>query len=121
MNLKAIELKTLIPAKDFKTSLGFYQVFGFEKRYEDEQIAYFAYGDQVSFLLQNFYEKDLAENLVQHLLVEDIDAWYSHLNHIKLAEVFSVRMTPIEEKPWGMKEFHVFDPSGVLWTIAQNL
>lgn len=120
MNLKAVELRTMIPAKDFNTSLRFYEAIGFEKKYQDDQIAYLVYGGQWPFLLQNFYQKELAENLVQHLLVENVADWHQHLEGLQLAAQFDICITAITEKPWKMKEFHLIDPSGVLWTIAQN-
>ncbi len=50
MNLNAIELKTGMPSRDFALSLQFYETLGFDKKYDDD-IAYFAYGDHISFLL----------------------------------------------------------------------
>ena len=31
-----------------------------------------------------------------------------------------VYVEPLAERPWGMKDFAVADPTGVLWRIAQN-
>jgi hypothetical protein len=72
--LKTIELKAFIPAKDFALSKHFYQDIGFTRASDEDGIAYFHYGN-VSFLLQDFYVKERAENLMMHLLVEDVDAW----------------------------------------------
>jgi uncharacterized glyoxalase superfamily protein PhnB len=30
-------------------------------------------------------------------------------------------MEPPEDRPWGMRDFVLVDPTGVLWRIAQNL
>ena len=27
---------------------------------------------------------------------------------------------PPDERPWGMRDFTIADPTGVLWRIAQN-
>jgi hypothetical protein len=51
---------------------------------ESEGVGYFHFG-HASFLLQNFYEKSLAENLVMHLLVEDVEAWRNHIDHSGIA------------------------------------
>jgi hypothetical protein len=37
-----------------------------------------------------------------------------------VVEQFGVRVDPPAERPWGMRDFPLFDPSGVLWRIAQN-
>ncbi|MBD9427640.1 VOC family protein [Pseudomonas sp. PDM15] len=119
-NLNTVELKTLVPAKDFARSKDFYQALGFNMPWGDEQLAYLHHGNS-SFLLQNFYVREQAENFVMHLLVEDVDAWHRHVRESGLAERFGVRMGELVDQPWKMREFVLFDPSGVLWHIAQNI
>jgi len=70
--LKTVELKAFIPAKDFELSKRFYQDLGFTLASDSGGIAYFHHNN-VSFLLQNFYVKELAENLMMHLLVENVE------------------------------------------------
>lgn len=121
MNLNAIELKACVPARDFKLSLHFYETLGFEKKYADADIAYFAYGDHISFLLQNFYRPELADNFVLHLLVENLADWHQHLSQLDLKSTFHTELSTISRKPWGMLECHLLDPSGVLLRLAQNV
>ena len=73
MSLRVIELKPFVPARDFALSRRFYGELGFTERSEGGGIAYFLH-DEASFLLQDFYNKELAENLMLHLLVADVDA-----------------------------------------------
>jgi uncharacterized glyoxalase superfamily protein PhnB len=119
-NLNSVELKTLVPAKDFARSQDFYQALGFSMPWSDDNLAYMRHGN-CCFLLQNFYVREQAENFVMHLLVEDVDAWHRHLSESDLAERFAVRMGDLVDQPWGMREFVLFDPSRVLWHIAQNI
>ena len=118
-NLSSVELKTFVPAKDFARSRDFYQALGFNMRWSDDNLAYMHHGS-CSFMLQNFYVREQAENFVMHLLVEDVAAWHRHLSTAGVAERFDVRMGELVDQPWGMREFVLFDPSGVLWHIAQN-
>ena len=118
-NLNVIELKAFVPAKDFELSKRFYQDMGFTLRSDAGGIAYLCYG-QTSFLLQQFYVKDLAENLMLHLLVEDVDAWWTKLHEAGIAKTYGVRMTEVEQQPWRMRDFVLLDPTGVLWRIGQN-
>jgi uncharacterized glyoxalase superfamily protein PhnB len=118
-NLNSVELKTLVPARDFALSRDFYQALGFQMPWGDEQLAYLHHGS-CSFLLQNFYVREQAENFVMHLLVEDVEAWHRHLSDAGIVERFGVRMGELVDQPWQMREFVLFDPSGVLWHIAQN-
>ncbi len=117
--LQAIEIKAFVPAKDFALSKRFYQDIGFELKSDTDGIAYFAHGE-VSFLLQDFYVEELATNFMMHLLVEDVDAWWERLREQRIDEAYGVNLTAIEQQPWRMRDFVLFDPSGVLWRIAQN-
>jgi catechol 2,3-dioxygenase-like lactoylglutathione lyase family enzyme len=120
MNLKTVELKAFVPAKDHELSKSFYQDMGFTLASDSDGIAYFHHED-VSFLLQRFYVKEFAENLMLHLLVEDVDAWWSKLTEGGIAEKYNVKISQIQQQPWRMRDFTIFDPSGVLWHIAQNV
>ena len=73
--LNTIELKAFVPAKDFELSKQFYQDVGFTLASDSDGIAYF-HRENVSFLLQNFYVKEFADNFMMHLLVESVDAWW---------------------------------------------
>ena len=118
-NLKAIEIKAFIPAKDFELSKRFYEDLGFTKASDSDGVAYFHLGE-VSFLLQDYYVAALANNLMMHLLVEDVDAWRDKVRDAGIAETYGVRVTEIVRQPWRMRDFALVDPSGVLWQIAQN-
>ena len=118
-NLRTVEIKAFVPAKDFELSKRFYQDLGFIKASDANGIAYFHH-DDASFLLQNFYVEDLARNLMMHLLVEDVDAWWQQVRDAGIAGKYGVKVTEIERQPWRMRDFVLVDPSGVLWRIAQN-
>lgn len=118
-SLETVEIKAFIPSKDFEISKRFYQDLGFTITWSDEEVAYMLHGN-TSFLLQNFYKKDLAENLMMHLLVIDLDAWWDYVQQQDLAEKYAIRVVPPAQQPWGMRDFVVIDPSGVLWRIGQN-
>lgn len=119
-SLRVIEVKAFVPAKDFALSKQFYQDIGFEMASDDEGVAYFHHGD-ASFLLQDFYSEELASNFMMHLLVEDVDTWHANLSDAGISQKYSVKIGPIEVQPWRMRDFVLFDPSGVLWRIAQNV
>jgi uncharacterized glyoxalase superfamily protein PhnB len=84
-----------------------------------DELAYLHHGN-CSFLLQNFYQKELAENLVMHLSVKSVDAWWGHVQNQNLAEKYKLRVTEPEQRPWKMRDFVLIDPSGVLWRISEN-
>lgn len=117
-NLAVVELKAFVPATDFARSMAFYQALGFTRASVFDDIAYFHCGAS-SFLLQDFCVPEHTANFQMHLLVEDVDAWHARAKGV--AERFEVRIGEPADQPWAMRDFTLFDPSGVLWRIAQNI
>lgn len=117
--LRATEIKAFVPAKDFELSKRFFTDLGFTQRSEGGGVAYFNV-DGCAFLLQDFHEPALADNLVMHVLVPDVAAWRAHVEAQDLVGRYGARLTPVVEQPWGITEFVLIDPSGVCWHIGQN-
>ncbi|OQW62862.1 MAG: glyoxalase [Nitrospira sp. ST-bin5] len=118
-NLRITEIKAFVPAQDFEISKQFYKDLGFTMASEGGGVAYFHF-EHVSFLLQDFCAASLAENFMMHILVEDVEAWWTHVLASGVASKYGVRVTDIESQPWRMRDFCLSDPSGVLWRIGQN-
>jgi catechol 2,3-dioxygenase-like lactoylglutathione lyase family enzyme len=123
--LTALDVKAHLPAKDFETSKRFYQDLGFTLCWGNEVMAHLHQGpcgdNRKGFLLQNFYVRELAENLQMHLLVQDVEAWWAHVQAKRIAETYAVQTGPPEDRAWKMRDFILVDPSGVLWRIAQAI
>ena len=118
-NLTTVEVKAFVPARDFALSKQFYQDLGFDLAWSDDHLAYMRCGNS-SFLLQNFYNKEHAGNFMMHLLVEDVEAWWSHVQAMGLIAKYGVKVEPPADRPWGIRDFIVVDPTGVMWRIGQN-
>jgi uncharacterized glyoxalase superfamily protein PhnB len=58
---------------------------------------------------------------MMHMLVEDVEAWWSRINDRGVVAKYGVNISGIETQPWRMRDFCVTDPSGVLWRIGQNV
>jgi len=120
-NRNSVEIKAFVPAQDFALSKRFYEDLGFRMASDGGGIAYFHHGDHCAFLLQDYFVKDFAENLQMHLLVEDVQAWWRHVQDSGIAARYGVRTTPPVEQPWAMIDFTITDPCGVCWRIGQNI
>lgn len=118
--LTTVEMKAFVPAADFAVSKRFYLDLGFEIPWSDDALAYVRHGE-TSFLLQSFSEPAFIRNFQMHLLVESVDAWHRHVMAAGVAERYGVKVGAPVDQPWAMRDFTLFDPSGVLWLIAQNL
>lgn len=51
--------------------------------WSDDDLAYLRHG-HCSFLLQNFYSKEHADNFMTHLLVSDVGAWWRRIEETGL-------------------------------------
>ena len=111
--------RPFMPAKDFDLSKRFYEALGFEKLVDGE-VAIFGAGSG-GFILQRYYQKEWAENFMMQLMVDDLDAWWVHVNALDLAGRFGVQPPkPPMTQPWGLRIAYLYDPSGVLWHVAQR-
>jgi len=112
-------VRPFIPARDFDLSKAFYETLGFEKLL-DGDVAIFEVGS-CGFILQRYYKKEWAENCMLQLMVDDLDAWWEHIEGLDLPGKFNIPLPKAPAmQPWGLRIAYVVDPSGVLWHIAQR-
>jgi hypothetical protein len=115
-----LDLKAFVPAKDYGLARQFYLDLGFKLNWSNPQVTEFKAG-AFRFLLQNFYVQQHAENFVMHLIVEDADDWWKHIEKVGLkAKYPGIMVKPPELQPWGLRVLYLSDPSGVLWHIADR-
>lgn len=111
--------RPFLPAKNFAISKSFYEKLGFKKLL-DGDVAIFQMGAS-SFILQNYFQKEWAENCMMQLMVDDLDVWWRHIEELDLVANFGVQSPrPPAIQPWGLRIAYVFDPSGVLWHFAER-
>lgn len=120
MNLEAIEMKAFVPARDLAESIAFYEALGFKVSMESDDLAYVRHG-KTGFLLSHFYLREHAENFVMHLLVANADDWHRNVAASGVVEKFSVSLSPPDDRPWGIRDFTLIDPTGVLWRIGHAI
>jgi hypothetical protein len=111
-------LRPFVPAKDFAISKQFYADLGFSIEPLGDSIAAMHLGSH-SFLLQDFYVEEWANNFVLHMFVDDLDAWWQHVASLNLVSRYGVRSPRAPKlESWGLTVAYMFDPAGVLWHIA---
>lgn len=114
-----LALRPFVPARDFDLSKRFYQALGFRVTYEDDSIAILKL-DSFSFILQNAYVKEFAENCMLQILVRNVDVWWNQVQPDALVDPFEVKAPRAPAmQSWGMKVGFIFDPSGVLWHVSE--
>lgn len=113
------DLKPFVPAKDYASSRRFYRELGFHENWANGEVCEMELGGY-RFLLQNFYVRELAENFMMSLLVEDVDEWWNFITEIDLRDRYGLQLVRAPElQPWGLRVLYLSDPSGVLWHITE--
>ncbi len=115
---QVLSLRPFIPAQDFAASKRFYQALGFAITLDTPDLAILKQ-ESFSFLLQNYYVREFAENCMVQLMVRNAEDWWARVDAPALVSAFGVREPrPPAIQSWGMKVGFLFDPSGVLWHVA---
>jgi predicted lactoylglutathione lyase len=113
-------LMPFVPARDYELAKQFYTDLGFKINFTNQQISELQIG-AFRFLLQPFYVADHAGNFMMSLAVENADAWWEHVQRVKLTEKYPGIMCKAPAmQPWGLRVLYLSDPSGVLWHIKDN-
>jgi catechol 2,3-dioxygenase-like lactoylglutathione lyase family enzyme len=111
--------RPFLPTKDLDKSKAFYEALGFEKIL-DGDVAIFEIG-YTGFILQRLYDEKWAEHTMMQLLVDDLDAWWAHIESLDLPGKFGIpRPKPPAMQPWGLRIAYLVDPAGILWHVAQR-
>jgi catechol 2,3-dioxygenase-like lactoylglutathione lyase family enzyme len=115
-----LEIRAFVPARDFATSAAFYDRLGFRRVVDSHEVVVFELKG-MAFILQNYFDEGWARNCMMQLMVEDLDAWWAHIESLDLPAAFGVGAPkPPKVQPWGLRVGFLTDPSGVLWHVAQH-
>lgn len=112
-------LKPFIPSgQDFAIARQFFLDLGFAIKWEAPGIAELQLGS-AAFLLQDFHDQYVQENLMMFAQVDDLDAWWKHICTSGVVDRYEgVRAKEPTVQPWGIREVHLIDPAGVCWHFA---
>ncbi|MEL7003702.1 MAG: hypothetical protein AAFN93_13350 [Bacteroidota bacterium] len=112
-------IKPFVPSgKDFKKSKELFLAMGFEIMWESEGYVGF-HKDSVSFILQDYENKELAQNLMIQIEVEDLDELWRELEQKEITKKFEVKLREPTVFPYG-REIHFIDIAGVCWHFAEK-
>ena len=112
--MKAKDIRTFIPCKDYQESRVFYSALGFKCEDAGEDLSILI-KDECTFFLQKFYNEELANNLMLQLIVEDIEEAFIAISSI---EHIAIKHSSIENEHWG-RVVHLWGPSGELWHVTE--
>ena len=114
--LLRIVTKTIFPVSEMPEAVAFYRRLGFDVEEFDEAYALVKHDDEEILHLRLVPRLDVASNeAAGYFHVEDADSWHGLWTKGDLAPGV------IEDRPWGMREFSVTDPSGNLIRVGHNI
>jgi hypothetical protein len=112
-------LRAIVPAKDFATSNRFYVDLGFQAKVRVPDHLIEMHIGRYSFILQNYYVQQWADNFVMHMGVTDVRTWWDHIVGLDLPTRYGVKTMAPQDEGWSLVA-GVIDPTGVLWRISQR-
>jgi catechol 2,3-dioxygenase-like lactoylglutathione lyase family enzyme len=115
----------ILPARDLHETRTFYERLGFYAAgwwpNEFEGYAILRRGD-LSMHFFSFADISTEQNYAQcYWRVNDVDALYAEFQAASLSTSGRPRLEPIEDAPWGMREFSIIDPNGNLIRVGQQI
>ncbi|PZP63696.1 MAG: hypothetical protein DI597_02365 [Pseudoxanthomonas spadix] len=113
-------LQPFVPGgADFAASRRLFAALDFVEDWEAGDVCGFRSGP-VSFILQDFHDDHVAQNLMLRVVVPDVDAWWTEMAGRGLEQRFpGFRLGTPTDFPWG-REVHMIDLAGVCWHIASD-
>lgn len=108
--------KVILPVVSMESAAAFYRQLGFDVQSYDSQYAWVVHDRKEILHLREVAGLDPGVNAAScYLHVGDADGWHAAWTAAELP------VEPIEDQPWGMREFSVVDPSGNLIRVGQNI
>src|SRR5688500_18993139 len=99
--MKFLSLEPFIPSgSNFEKSKQLFQELGFNIEWDARDYVGFA-RDGGKFILQNFTNDEVAQNLMINIKVSDADEFWSFVNAKKLTEKFGIQVTAPMQQPYG--------------------
>lgn len=108
--------KAVLPVASMTAAAAFYLQLGFDVQGYDPGYAWVLLGGEEILHLREVADLDAARNAAScYLHVGDAGGWHAAW------KAAGAPVGPIDDQPWGMREFTLDDPSGNLIRVGQNI
>lgn len=112
----SIDVTPTLPVVDMAGAVRFWEAAGLDVQRYDDGFAFVHLGDQSVFDLDLVPDMDPATNHAGcSIIIHDVDPWHARL------VAAGLNVTPVEDRPWGMHEFTLTDPSGNHIRVGRNM
>jgi predicted lactoylglutathione lyase len=118
--MKFLSLEPFVPSgSNFEASKQLFLALGFKINWDAGDYIGFE-RDGCKFILQNFTNREFAENFMISVKVSSADEFWNFVNENKLVEKFGIRIAPPTQQPYG-KEVNIIDIAGVCWHFVEDV
>jgi len=116
--MKFLSLEPFVPSGgDFNSSKQLFQDLGFAINWDAGDYVGFQ-RDACKFILQNYNNKDFAENFMVNVKITSADEFWKEVNEKQLVQKFGIRLGKPTQQPYG-KEVVIIDIAGVCWHFVE--
>ena len=117
--MKYNSIESFVPSgKDFQKSRQLFVELGFTIAWEAADYIGFE-NNGCRFILQNFDNKEFAENFMMSVKVDDLDMFWEKISELNLPEKYGVKLKEPTVFPWA-REVNMIDIAGVCWHFAEQ-
>jgi hypothetical protein len=117
-SMKLLSLEPFIPSgENFEASKQLFQELGFHINWDAGDYVGFE-RDGCKFILQNFANKEFAENLMINVKISNANEFYEEVSTRQLASNYGIRVSKPTQQPYG-KEVNLVDIAGVCWHFVE--
>ena len=115
----------ILPARDLAETRAFYERLGFQAAgWWPTTFGGYAILRRGDLSMHFFSFEDISpdQNYAQcYWRVNDVDALYAEFQAVGLSRSGIPRLDPVEDKPWGMREFAIVDLNGNLVRVGRQI
>ena len=116
--MKFLSIQPFVPSgSNFEGSKQFFLELGFNIRWDAGDYISFE-KDGCRFILQNYNNKDFAENFMLTVAVINADEFRKEVIDKQLPQKFGIRIGEVSDMPYG-REVNIIDLAGVCWHFVQ--
>ena len=116
--MKFLSIQPFVPSgSNFEGSKQFFLELGFNIRWDAGDYISFE-KDGCRFILQNYNNKDFAENFMLTVAVTNADEFRKEVIDKQLPQKFGIRIGEVSDMPYG-REVNIIDLAGVCWHFVQ--
>ncbi len=117
--MQFLSLKPFVPSgSNFEGSKEFFKELGFKAAWDAGDYVGFE-KDGCAFILQNFDNKEFAENFMLTVGIPDADEFRKEVLDRQLPQRFGIRIGNVADQPYG-REVNIIDLAGVCWHFVQQ-